>query len=271
MDSGREQRIAGYLLGRLSEQEEADLESSYLADDGLFEELLAIEADLRDAYERGELSREDRAAFEQRLLVSPRHRERQAFARALSRPRTQAGAPKTPKLWQTWKLMFKGSYRALVPAVSAALVILIAGVWWLAHKNEARPGEGGTTVAEHGLPTQGTEGRTLAVVLVGGAVRSGGQQLQEVPIPHDVDQVQLEVRVKADFPGYDAVLQTAEGKPVRKQANLKAQGAPGAEKVLLTLPSTQLPSEDYILTLRGVPAAGAPETVAEYAFRVRKN
>jgi hypothetical protein len=29
-----------------------------------------------------------------------------------------------------------------------------------------------------------------------------------------------------------------------------------------------LPPGDYILTLRGLPTAGSPETVAEYAFRV---
>ena len=44
-----------YLLGRLPEEAEAELERRYLADDALFEELLAIEDDLRDAYVRGEL------------------------------------------------------------------------------------------------------------------------------------------------------------------------------------------------------------------------
>ena len=58
-----------YLLGRLPEEEEAELERRYLADDALFEELLAIEDDLRDAYVRGELSMPDHDAFQQRLLA----------------------------------------------------------------------------------------------------------------------------------------------------------------------------------------------------------
>jgi hypothetical protein len=273
MGADREQRIAGYLLGRLSEQEEADLEGRYLSDDGLFEELLAVEADLRDAYERGELSRADRQAFEQRLLASSRHREKQAFARALCRYQTQARAPRPSNLLQTWKLMFEGSYRAIIPAVSAALVVLIAGVWWAAHKNAPRSGVGGgpPAVADSSPQTQGSEGKTLAVVLSGSLLRSGGPQLQEVVITPDVNQVQLEARVKADFPGYEAVLQTAESKPVWKESNLKAQGAGDAGRVLLTLSSSQLPSGDYILTLRGLPTAGVPETVAEYAFRVRRS
>jgi anti-sigma factor RsiW len=72
-----------YLLGQLTEEEQAELEGAYLADDVLFEELAAAENDLRDAYARGELSTPDREAFEQRLLTTSGQQSEQEFARTL--------------------------------------------------------------------------------------------------------------------------------------------------------------------------------------------
>jgi len=83
MDSEQEKQMTQYLLGQLPEHEEAEMERRYLADDALFEELLATEDDLRDAYARGELSGPERVAFEQRLLTLPRQRQKQEFARML--------------------------------------------------------------------------------------------------------------------------------------------------------------------------------------------
>ena len=85
-----------YLLGRLLDEEEAELERRYLADDALFEELLAIEDDLRDAYVRGELSMPDHEAFQQRLLAVPRQRQEQDFAHTLCLNLQQKGVKVNP-------------------------------------------------------------------------------------------------------------------------------------------------------------------------------
>ena len=53
MSSDQEKRMAQYLLGQLPEEDQAELERRYLADDSLFEELLAIEDDLRQ-FERAD-------------------------------------------------------------------------------------------------------------------------------------------------------------------------------------------------------------------------
>lgn len=79
-----ENTIHLYLLGALPEREQQQLEQKYMVDDTEFEELLAAEDDLLDAYVRGELSSTQRKQFETHFLVSPRRQKRLEFARALA-------------------------------------------------------------------------------------------------------------------------------------------------------------------------------------------
>jgi hypothetical protein len=99
-------------------------------------------------------------------------------------------------------------------------------------------------------------------------VRGGEQKSRPVVILPDVRRVRLEARFEGDYPSYEAVLQTAENKRIWSKGNLKDRPFPGGKRILFELSSSLLPTGDYILTLRGIPAAGSPETVAEYTFRV---
>ena len=84
----------------------------------------------------------------------------------------------------------------------------------------------------------------------------------------DVRRVRLEARFEGNYPSYEAVLQTAENKRIWSKRKLKEQPFAGGKRIFFELSSSLLPADDYILILRGIPAAGSPETVAEYAFRV---
>jgi len=70
-DAGKLRR---YLLGALSEDETAELEGLYFASDELFEELLAEEDDLVDAYVSGELTPDEMSRFDALLSGSARLR-----------------------------------------------------------------------------------------------------------------------------------------------------------------------------------------------------
>src|SRR5688500_6089886 len=72
-----------YLLGELSEGEQAALEKAYFEDPDVFTELTAAEEGLVDDYARDRLSPDDRARFERVYLADPRRRERVQFAQAL--------------------------------------------------------------------------------------------------------------------------------------------------------------------------------------------
>jgi hypothetical protein len=292
MDSDQEKRMAQYLLGQLSEQEQAELEKRYLADDSCFEELLAVEDDLRDAYVRSELSKTDREAFEQQLLSAPRQKQKQGFARALRERLLQSAAPnrQTPHLFlkrnSLLRVLKTQSRLVLIPAMSLILAILIMGIWWLGRKSvqplqtrnasgAVAPTTGPPTNQAPPVQTQRSpespepEGGTIAVVLSPGLVRGGDQNSRTVVISPDVSRVRLEARFEGDYPSYEAVLQTAENKRIWSEGSLKLQTFRGGKRVLLYISSSLLQPGDYILTLRGLPAAGNPETVAEYSFRVK--
>ena len=64
-----------YLLGRCNKEERREFESAYLLNDKLFDDLVLLEQSIIEAYERGELSSEDRADIEKHL-VSHRHEPR---------------------------------------------------------------------------------------------------------------------------------------------------------------------------------------------------
>ena len=81
-----------YLLGALSEAEQAALEARYLGDDDAFEEMVRVEHQLVDSYVQGRLPPSERTQFEQHYLAHPDRRERVQFASALqkkSRGRTR--------------------------------------------------------------------------------------------------------------------------------------------------------------------------------------
>jgi len=72
--------IRRYLLGELTEADQAALERELPMDRGKFDQVWAVENELIDSYVRGELSRADRKRFESHDLASPLHRERVEIA-----------------------------------------------------------------------------------------------------------------------------------------------------------------------------------------------
>jgi hypothetical protein len=159
-------------------------------------------------------------------------------------------------------------------ALSLGLVILMAGSWWLGRRSvqpsqfSPAPPQTASPGAVTPAAEQEPEARTIAVVLSRGLVRGNEEGSKPLVIPPDVSQVRLEARVEVNYRRYEAALQTAESKPIWSKGDLEAQAFPGGKRVLLHISSSLLPPGDYILTLRGLPTTGNPETVAEYSFRV---
>jgi hypothetical protein len=279
MDPDQGERMARYLLGQLPEQEQSDFESRYFADDNFFEELLTIEDDLRDAYVRGELSKADGEAFERRLLISSDQKHRQEFARTLCQYLNQSanqGRPISP-LVVKWKSLLRklGNQPRLVltPVISVALVLLIVGGWWLGHRSSQAPSTGAVASQGSGVQVpqvplgQQPETKIFAVVLTPGLVR-GEEESKSIVIPPDVSKVRLEARFEGKYPRFQATLATVEGKELWSKGSLQAEAFQGGKRIFLEIPRSLLVSGDYILALRGWPASGSPETVAEYSFRV---
>jgi hypothetical protein len=275
MDSDPEKRMVQYLLGQLAEQQQAELEARYLADDACFEELLAIEDELRDGYARGELSGRDREAFERRLLATPQQRQTQEFARSLRQSvaevsgawadRRESWVAKKSRFWQ----LATGRRIVLIPVLSATFLLLVATGWWLGYRSKRSPTSAPVAITPQG-PRQQKEPEVVAFVLTPGSVRGSEPGLASLVIPPGATRVRLEARFEGDYPEYEGILQTAENKRIWTARNLKAEGSRDGKSVFIDISSGLISPGDYILTLRGVPAMGAPETAAEYAFRVAK-
>lgn len=140
-----------YLLGEMSEQEQAQLEEAYFADDALFERFLAVKDDLIDAYARGDLTGQKREQFEQHFLASESRRERVEEARGFIRAVTAASTntitvDKTnpahtddatswlqsiSKLFVSRPLVWQG-------ALAVLLLIALAGSWLLVRRFQSQ-------------------------------------------------------------------------------------------------------------------------------------
>src|SRR5262245_4991081 len=73
-----------YLLGTLTEEEEARHEELLLTEESYFEQLVLAEDELIDEYLRGKLTARDRERMEQRFLTSAGRRERLDLVRDLN-------------------------------------------------------------------------------------------------------------------------------------------------------------------------------------------
>ena len=90
-----EELLNRYLLGELTEEEQARVEERLFRDDIFFEQLQALKEELVDDYVQGELSAHEREQFEKRFLASPQWREQVQFSKALAVALTGSETPST--------------------------------------------------------------------------------------------------------------------------------------------------------------------------------
>ena len=294
-----------YLLGDLSQEERVRVEGDYLADPSVFEELLAAENDLIDAYVRGNLSRDETQKFEEVYVKSPKRRERVEFARAL---RQVYSSPQEPLLdeaspWRKVWAMLSMTPRMPQWALAAAAVVIVAFGSWLIVQNQrlradlqqALAGQADLrretdslreNIAEfkQKAEEQTREARprndvaSVAVPIksvfsfrLGSGVVSRSPEAQEntLTVRPTVATLQLQLVLERDeYKTYEGVLMTAERKQVAREETLKSHMIRGEAEVDWRLPANNIPSGDYIIQLNGRTATGSLEDVASYSFRV---
>jgi hypothetical protein len=136
-----------YLLGQMTEQEQAQFEEKYFEDDALFERFLAVKEDLVDAYARGQLTGPKLELFETHFQATHARQQKVEEARTFikgitavsNRGAVQVRAPESVRAgwWQVW------SQRIGVPALAlqsaaALLVILALLAGWIWIRNVQR-------------------------------------------------------------------------------------------------------------------------------------
>jgi len=294
--TGKDRLLADYLLGRLPEEEQLRLEAAYLADPEAQEELVALEAELIDAYVRGELGPVERQGLEAGLLASPRGRARLDFARSWAhrgeRTPRPAGASvdrSRPPFWRRLPLL--AGTRLAAAAAGLTLALGLTALSWR-YAWEPRPPDvapegrseepggpapgagagspppspdastgGGGGPAQGGRPPR----REHWNELYAGNVRGGGEPA-EVRIPRGSPAALLKLNLDVDnHPSY-AVALTGTG---WVEKGLRSRRTRTGSALFVRVPAALLEAgAEYTLVLS--PGREPARPIRAYAFTVRE-
>jgi hypothetical protein len=290
--------LSKYLLGRLSETEEIEVEDRALNDAACLRSLQAAETDLIDAWVNGELSEADSRAFERRFLTSPERRKKVEFARDLARIAAESNAVEhgPSAAGSEWRSALR-VLRSWSPAVGwAAIVVCIIGGWWLIYQNASLRSRVAAVESqrsivesrEHELrrrltdeqrrvanlsaqlqqQSSGRETPAIAsLMLIPGITRgdSPTQQLVLHPSVHVV-RISIQLEPRYDSPRFRAELRTRSGVEVLTSGNLPRSG----DTVSFDVPASALASGQYELALKGVSGDQTMTDLGYFYFRVQK-
>ena len=315
MDGGKSQMrtervdevlLRNYLLGNLSDQDQAQVEDRAFADAGYLGALQAAEADLIDSYIRGELSQPDRRQFERRFLTSPQRRSKVEFARALARVAAEAKAsqPLVPARlsgWQALLGMMRGWTPALQFAAGMAALVLLMGATWLmvqnaamrsqvtaleAHRRELETrdqalrrqlSEEQARAANLAAQTQqplsggGEHPPLLASLLFLPGLSRAESRMQQLTLSSGTQLAQIEIQLEPrdDYPRFRAELHTRGGEEILTRASLPKRRTNAGYSVSFDVPASALAPGEYELALKGL-SDGQATDVGYYYFRVQK-
>lgn len=287
--SERERFLSRYLLGQVSPQERDGVEDQFLANDDLFEELVAAENDLIDAYVQRRLSGEDQKQFESYFLNSPERRERVDFAKALANYGSETKAildsgPKRVRLRDFLKI----APVSMRFAVAAMLLTVLGGLLWLVVDNfrlrrefeasehlqeQLRQQVANLTAGgqQHELAQLDPPGSARLSMVLAPVSRGGGQQ-NTVIVSSGISTLAFRLnRDREDYSSYVITLETVEGKRLLQQKDLPGQPAQNGKKIVTAeFESKTLAPGDYVLKLGGTTAGSKTEELDAYSFRVLK-
>jgi hypothetical protein len=251
-----------WLLGLLSQEQSESLEQRLITDNRVFDEISVVEDELIDEYLSDELSERERGAFES-FFMNSLERERQfkvgkawrnyieredPFGKRRSDSTTQ-NLPTFAKQQPSF-LASLGAYR--IP-LAATLLILVAGIVWVAYRS-------GST----------TPDRSLVVVLEPAIQTREGGSLPQVVVPRDTEIIKLHAKLpKGESKSYRATLSDADGNNILTidQPTVDTSGSE-IDVVIMPVLAHRMNSGQYKLQLDNLYPDGRTENAASYRFVV---
>ena len=299
-----EKLMVQYLLGNLSEEEQVRIEDRAFADANYLGALEAAEADLIDAYVRGELSQSERLGFERRFLTSSHRRSKVEFARDLLRVTNESKTAQNallerPSAWLSLINLFRGWNPALQFAGILALMISVVGASWLLVENRAirshvaaleterrnletrqeqlrrqlteEQDRTGKLAADLQKPPSVSAPLVASLVLLPGLSRAetGRAQLALNPSAQ-LAHIEIVLEPRDDYPRYSSEIRTRSGEEVLIRGNLRRRRSAAGDVVSFDVPTNALDAGEYELTLKGVAGDGRTQDLGYYYFRVQK-
>jgi hypothetical protein len=270
MNKKTDNNMVRYLLGQVPEEQQLQMEEQFFENDEHYQQLLAVEDELRYEYAQGGLTRDQRKRFEQRFLTSEADRQRVALAGEILAKAYQA-SPKSEQK-KSWLAFFKASSPFAFASAAAALLVVISGSWLILHtvqlQNRINQLEAVHSVEKRSQPTQPEQPQSkppappavFSFVLAPGLTRDGGGPKRLI-VPAGAGSVQLQLQAKVRYPRYRASIQTLDG------AEVWSRDVPGTT---LVIPASALPRGDYMVTLLGITASGDAEDAGDFYFSVAR-
>ncbi len=144
MKTQNENLMTQYLLGELSEDEKLSLEEQFFTQDDAFEQLLALEDELRYDYAQSGLTSQQRRQFEQQFLTLPGGTQSIVIAKAVldkvaevelvKAPLRAVITEEKPSFFQSLMALFGLQYLTMQFAMTAASILLLFGGSWLLYQ-----------------------------------------------------------------------------------------------------------------------------------------
>jgi hypothetical protein len=268
-------KIRQYLLGKLDEAGQQQVEERVVADSAYKEEVFIVEEELLEDYLSGELTPLERELFRRHYLSAPRQREKLKIAQALNKFAAKVSPPEPAK--SHWLQAFLNSFRSqgrLVQLAAGALaLVLIAGAWiffqaWRTRSQQAALQAELTRLNDPRSFNPASDSSVLAVTFAPLLLREQGE-LTKLTITSETKIVQLHLPVTTDqYQRYRATLKVDGGAEVFKFEGVPERTIDQRKVLVLQLPSRILTTSDYLLTISALTSDGAFVDVADYPFRV---
>jgi len=243
-----EETIRRYLLGKLTDDEEAITEQRLLTEDGFFEDMEVMKDELVEEYLARQLTKEEAEWFEKNFLASPEGEQRHGFAKVLNRYVVAHRLPskQNPALSQR-RLGFWNSQPGLLRAAAAiAVVVIVAGIVWISRAPSPQTFATLTLLNTSSTRSSGTESPKL--------------RLKE-------DALKLTLILPASAPSVSRYrLEVTNDKDETK--SYEAPGQNG-QSISVDIPAAQLPPGQYAVTLSAISDNGNAQRVpGSYRFTV---
>jgi len=243
------ERIKDYLLGRIPEEEDAEVGARLLTDHQFYEELSIVEDELIDRYLGGTLSDSDRESFESHFVSSYERQQKVRFARAL---RKKISVTETTRLVSSPRSSFF-PFRISYAVAAATVLIIVGGSLLLLYRRSLSP-----------------SGRVLAIELTPAPATRDVSDVKQFSLTPDIGSVHLQLDLaENEYQSYEAVLRDSSLRSMHTTKNLKPQIVNNFAVVIVDLNADLLAPGDYRIQLSGTTPDGRSASVATYSFTVR--
>jgi len=241
-------QIRDYLLGRLSNEEQQQIEERLMVEDDFFEEFEISKGELIEEYRAGDLKQQENNWLESHYLASSEGRQRLTFAIALNCLKHPA-QPKQPTWFQRFLSFIKQPRWAIATgAPVAALVVIVLML----------------SLSPNSTPT------TLSVSLETAKSNraTSGTKYHKISLAPDVGEVKFDLVLPAS---------TTTGAKYRvelddRSRSPRALNVAGSDSraVSVVIPAADLASGLYALKLFSINADGSEQRAGEYFFEIAK-